>query len=126
MLLCCSAAGVVQHAAALRKAEALASPLLAYPWLPWKDENGAWQKASVSNPDFSQMTLSDLPSPELYLQVGAAVRLMYMYGDSSRICVLLAAVGLVAAIWQWQWWQPTHHCCIQSHQQSATYAWYEF
>lgn len=64
----------MQHAAALRKAEALASPLLAYPWLPWKDEAGNWQKASVASPDFSSMTLADLPPPELYLQVGGGGR----------------------------------------------------
>lgn len=62
------AAGV-QQAAALRKAEAAASPLLAYTWMPWKNENGVWQKASDPNPDFSKMTLADLPPPELYLQV---------------------------------------------------------
>lgn len=61
--------GAVQQAAALRKADSIASPLLAYPWMPWKNENGVWQKPSDPNPDFSHMTLSDLPAPELYLQV---------------------------------------------------------
>lgn len=62
--------GAVQQAAALRKAEAVASPLLAYTWMPWKNENGVWQKPSEANPDFSKMTLADLPPPDLYLQVG--------------------------------------------------------
>lgn len=46
-----------------------ASPLLAYPWMPWKNEEGVWQKPADPNVDFSKMTLSDLPAPDLYLQV---------------------------------------------------------
>jgi hypothetical protein len=59
----------VQQAAALRTAELKASPLLLYPWMPWRNENGVWVAAAEPNPDFSKMTLSDLPAPELYLPV---------------------------------------------------------
>jgi len=62
-------AGTVQDAAALRKADVAASPLLAYPWMPWKDDQGVWQKAADPHVDFSKMTLQDLPAPDLYLQV---------------------------------------------------------
>lgn len=69
-MLLSSSTGAVQQAAALRKADTVASPLLAYTWMPWKNENGVWQKPSEANPDFSKMTLADLPPPDLYLQVG--------------------------------------------------------
>jgi hypothetical protein len=70
----------------VRKAEAVASPLLAYPWMPWKNENGVWQKASDPNPDFSKMTLQDLPAPELYLQVSASSHMLLLIHFSTCCC----------------------------------------
>jgi hypothetical protein len=89
VLVCCSTG--LQQAAAVRKAEAIASPLLAYPWMPWKNENGVWQKASDPNPDFTKMTLQDLPAPELYLQVSSPCIGFFLSCQHMFIMVLSAA-----------------------------------
>lgn len=65
-------AGSVQQAAAAMNANVAASPLLAFAWMPWRDDNGVWQKPAEPTPDFAKMTLMDLPPPELYLQAALA------------------------------------------------------
>jgi hypothetical protein len=64
-------AGTAQHAAAVRQlSEAVATPAeQGKQIIPFKDAEGTWHPSNVTGLDFESLTLLDLPSPEVFLEV---------------------------------------------------------
>jgi hypothetical protein len=71
--LCAAAAcraGTAHYAAAVRQLSEAATPSeQSKQIIPFKDAEGTWHPANVTGLDFDSLTLLDLPSPEVFLEV---------------------------------------------------------
>lgn len=62
--------GAAHYAAAVRQlSEAAPVPAEGKQLIPFKDAEGTWHPANVTGLDFDSLTLLDLPSPEVFLEV---------------------------------------------------------